>query len=250
MNKRTLSIVVGLASAGVGAVAGYFVAAKLLDDKYSAIYEERLNTELNNIRSAHKAAEERRNKDSVSISRKDLKDLGVVVSDGRPIEMSTVEYHKMCQGAMDHSDKPLYQKLDGDKREEPEESDEEVEVDEDGNPIDPDEVADEYWMDTPDFWEDKPPTIISLDEYSDLPPLYENVTYHYYDEDDVLLDDGNQIIDDVTHIVGEALTKFGPEAAALANGDEDAVYVINGRMMLAIEVVRLHQSYASYMGLI
>lgn len=234
MNKVSLSIIVGLASAGVGAVAGYFVAMKMLDDKYSAMYEEKLNEELSRIRKAHKEADKWKDTDSVSVSRKDLNDLGVVVSDDRPVEMGGVEYHKIVPE-------------DAAPEEDP---DEEVEIDEDGDPIDPSEVADEYWMDTPDFWEDKPPTIISLDEYSDLPPLYENVTYHYYDEDDVLLDDGNQIIDDVTHVVGEALTKFGPEAAALANGDEDAVYVINGRMMLAIEIVRLHLSYESYMGLI
>lgn len=230
MNKLTLSIIVGSASAVAGAVAGYFIAAKYLDTKYSAIYEEKLNTELSNIRRAHKEQEEQRNKNSISISRENLKDLGIVPSDGKPIKLSETEYHKIRKEAMKIS--------------------EEVELDTDGDPIDPSEVADEYWMDTPDFWDGKPATIISLDEYRDLSPHFDPVTFHYYAEDDVLVDDGDQIIDDVTYVVGEALTKFGPEAAALADGDEDAVYVVNGQMNLAIEVVRLKQSYSAYMGLI
>lgn len=241
MNKLTLSIVIGSASAVAGAIAGYFVAAKYLDTKYSAIYEEKLNTELSNIRKAQQNQEERRSKDFVSVSRDDLKDLGIVPSDGKPIEMTEIEYHKIRQEAMKPSEDKMYQKLDGD--------DEDVELDADGDPVDQSEVADEYWMDTPDFWDDKPATIISLDEYRDLPSYFDHVTFHYYAEDDTLVDDGDQIVDDITHVVGEALTKFGPEAAALADGDEDAVYVINGKMNLAIEVVRLNQSYASYMGM-
>lgn len=235
MNKTTLSIIVGSASAMVGAVAGYFVAMKYLDIKYSAIYEEKLNTELSNIRRAQQKQEERRNKDSISVSREDLKDLGIVPSDDKPIEVSGIEYHKIRP---ETSVKDEYDYTDM----------EDPELDSDSDLIDKSEVADEYWMDTPDFWEGKPATVISLEEYRDLPPFFDPVTYHYYAEDDVLVDDGDQIIDDITHVVGEALTKFGPEAAALAEGDEDAVYVINGNLNLAIEVVRLNQSYASYMG--
>lgn len=233
MNKIILSIIVGSASAVVGAVAGYFVAAKYLDAKYSAIYEEKLNTELSNIRKAQQKQEERRNKNSVWVSRDDLKDLGIVPSTDEPIQPSSVDYHKITK-----SD-PVEESAD----------DEDIEFDENGDPIDQSEVADEYWMDTPDFWDDKPATIISLDEYRDLPSYFDHVTFHYYTEDDILLDDRDQIVDDITHIVGEALTKFGPEAAALAEGDEDAVYVINGKMNLAIEVVRLNQSFSSYMGI-
>lgn len=240
MNKTTLSIIVGSASAVVGAVAGYFVAMKYLDTKYSAVYEEKLNTELSNIRKAQQKQEERRNKDSVWVSRADLNDLGIVPTDGKPIEMTETEYHKIRREAMTPSEEDIYQKSD---------SDEVVELDNDGDPIDPSEVADEYWMDTPDFWDDKPATIISLDEYRDLPSYFDHVTFHYYAEDDTLVDDGDQIVDDITRFVGEALTRFGPEAAALADGDEDAVYVVNGKINLAIEVVRLNQSYASYMGM-
>lgn len=239
MNKTILSIIVGSASAVVGAVAGYFVAMKYLDTKYSAIYEEKLNAELSNIRKARQKQEEQRNKDSVYISRDDLKDLGIIPSDGKPIKMTETEYHKIRREAMKLSEEDLYQKLDGD---------EDVEFDSDGDPIDPSEVADECWMDTPDFWDGKPATVISLNEYRDLPPHFDPVTFHYYAEDDVLVDDRDQIIDDITHVVGEALTKFGPEAAALADGDEDVVYIVNGQMSLAIEVVRLNQSYSVYMG--
>lgn len=239
MNKLTLSIIVGSASAVVGAIAGCFVATRYLDTKYSAIYEEKLNAELSNIRKAQQKQEERKNKDSVSVSREDLKDLGIVLSDGKPIGTVGVEYHKIQSGDSSIPEDQEWKDPD---------DDEEIELDADGDPIDPSEVADECWMDTPDFWDGKPATVISLDEYRDLPSYFDPVTFHYYAEDDVLVDDGDQIIDDITHVVGEALTKFGQEAAALSDGDEDAVYVVNGQMSLAIEVVRLNQSYSAYMG--
>lgn len=246
MNKLNLSIIVGSASAMVGAVVGYFVAMKYSDTKYSAIYEEKLNTELSNIRKAQQKQEERKNTDSISVSREDLKSLGIVPSDGKPIELTETEYHKIRREAMEESEDDVGPDAIGHRNLDPDT----VIVDENGDPIDRSEIADEYWMDTPDFWDDKPATIISLDEYRDLPSYFDYVTFHYYVEDDTLVDDRDQIIDDVTHFVGEALTKFGPEAAALADGDEDAVYVVNGKANLAIEVVRLNQSYASYMGVI
>lgn len=244
MNKTTLSIIVGSASAVVGAVAGYFVAMRYLDAKYSAIYEEKLNTELSNIRKVKPKQEERRNKNSVWVSRDNLKDLGIIPSDGKPIELTETEYHKIRREAMKPSEDSDEGEVIGGSNWNPDS----VVLDENGDPIDQSEVADEYWMDTPDFWEGKPATVISLDEYQDLSSYFDRVTFHYYAEDDTLVDDGDQIIDDITRFVGDALTRFGPEAAALADGDEDAVYVVNGKLNLAIEIVRLNQSYASYMG--
>lgn len=253
MNKMTLSIVVGLASAGVGVVAGYFVAAKILDEKYSRLYEERLNTELLNIRKGRKEAEKREEERSVRIDKEILNEMGMVVSDEKPVEMSVVKYHKIQREAVRPSEEELYQKLSTDPEdaggEKDDDEENEPQYDEDGNEIDADEIADETWIDTSGFWDDKPPTVISLQEYIELDSFIDRVTMRYYSQDDVLVDDKDMIVDDISHTIGDrALTMFGDEAAELSNGDPDAVYVVNGPMNLAVEVVRLNQAYSDYLG--
>lgn len=227
MNKVTLSILVGAASAVVGAVAGYFTAAKILDDKYSAEYEKRLNEELGRIRESNKRR-------SIQIDRNDLVDLGIVVENGQPIIKPIEAIH-----SKPHELTP---------EDEPDE--EEIEYDENGNPVDLDEVADEYWCNDPDYWDDKPATTVSADVYNEeLPATYDFVTFKYFTYDDTLIDDGDRIVDDIDHIVGDALTKFGEEAAELSHGDPDVVYVVNGKMNLAIEITRLNKRYVDYLGM-
>lgn len=240
MNKATLSILVGVASAAVGAVAGYFTAAKILDDKYSAEYERKLNDEIGRIRESNKRRLDEHNKCHVQVDRKDLDDLGIVVDDGQPLNApnSTVSY------SAPQTDPPPF----GEPDPEDDPDEEEIEYDDNGNPIDSDEVADEYWCNDPDYWDDKPATTVSVDVYNEeLPSTYDFVTFKYFTYDDILIDDGDRIIDDIDHIVGDALTKFGEEAAELSHGDPDVIYVVNGKMNLAIEITRLNKRYADYL---
>lgn len=234
MNKVTLSILVGVASAAVGAVAGYFTAAKILDDKYSAEYEERLNNELKRIREANERRIADLNRRSVQVDSQDLRDLGIVVENGQPmVKPIEITYSKVQE--LTPEDEP---------------DEEEIEYDENGNPVDLDEVADEYWCNDPDYWDDKPATTVSADVYNEeLPATYDFVTFKYFTYDDTLIDDGDRIIDDIDHIVGDALTKFGEEAAELSHGDPDVVYVVNGKMNLAIEITRLNKRYVDYLGM-
>lgn len=242
MNKVTLSILVGTASAVVGAVAGYFTAAKILDNRYSAEYEKRLNDELDRIRESNKRRFDEKSKQSVQVDRKVLEDLGIVVDNGQPLKVpsSTVSY------STHSTDHPPF----GELTPEDEPDEEEIEYDENGNPVDSDEVADEYWCNDPDYWDDKPATTVSVDVYNEeLPSTYDFVTFKYFTYDDTLIDDGDRIIDDVEHIVGDALTIFGEEAAALSHGDPDVVYVVNGKMNLAIEITRINKRYVDYLGM-
>lgn len=114
------------------------------------------------------------------------------------------------------------------------ESPEEDEDEEDGE--NPQVVMEDY--------QNEPPKVIPLDEYSSLPPYFEFLTYHYFENDDVLIDDGDEIVVDIDRIVGDALVHFGE----CDEKDDDTVYVVNGQMGLAIEIERVHSAYSHWTG--
>lgn len=232
MNKATLSILVGMASAGAGAVAGYFLATKVLDEKYGSEYEKKLNEEIENLRESHKRMVEKRSQEIV--------DHKEPINFGKTEEIPSVNPYREMVAKIE------YNKIPHTPSKKDEEPDEEIEYDENGELII--DKDGEIYVDQSGEWDDKPPTIISLKEYTELDTYLDFVTFHYYMDDDVLVDDGDMPIDDIEHVVGDALVHFGDEAATLSNGDDDAVYVVNGRMNLAIEIVRLHASYQETNG--
>lgn len=84
------------------------------------------------------------------------------------------------------------------------------------------------------------PYIIPLDEYMSGESEYEQVTLTYFEEDDVLCDDGEMPLDDVDNIVGLAnLQAFGRQSK-----DANVVYVRNDRLQIDYEICRDLRSYA------
>ncbi|MCX7817554.1 MAG: hypothetical protein N2317_08635 [Syntrophales bacterium] len=84
------------------------------------------------------------------------------------------------------------------------------------------------------------PYIITTEQFSEEMSHFDKLTIYYYEDDDTLVDENEQIICDVISIVGdEALDQFG-------NGSEDpeVVYVRNEKMQIDYEVIRLSKSYA------
>lgn len=68
----------------------------------------------------------------------------------------------------------------------------------------------------------------------------DNVSLTYYAEDDTLVDDGtDDVVTNVTDLLGDALTRFGEDAS-----DPDIVYVRNPRLDIDYEVARLYKSYS------
>lgn len=67
---------------------------------------------------------------------------------------------------------------------------------------------------------------------------FENISLTYYAEDDILCDDGEQVIEDPEAVIGDALTKFG-----MNSGYPDTVYVINKRVRAIFEVLMVEGSY-------
>jgi hypothetical protein len=85
----------------------------------------------------------------------------------------------------------------------------------------------------------KKPYLIKPEEYSDENYHYDKLSYGYYVEDDVLVDDNEDVVTDITNTIGdEALLSFGE-----ISEDPDIVYVRNERLAVDIEIIRMQESY-------
>lgn len=85
------------------------------------------------------------------------------------------------------------------------------------------------------------PYIISEDEYMDPTVFveFDHNTLIYYEDDDTLATDRDEVITNVEEMVGSsALTNFGS-----MSGDKDTVYVRNVRLGANFEIVRENGSY-------
>ena len=84
------------------------------------------------------------------------------------------------------------------------------------------------------------PYIISVDEYMNDREEYDKNTVTYFEEDDVLVDEREQVIPDVDSTVGnDSLTKFGHKS-----NDTKVVYVRNERIESDFEILLDTRSYS------
>ena len=84
------------------------------------------------------------------------------------------------------------------------------------------------------------PYLISFEEFMQAEPGYQQPNATYFEADDLLLDDREQVIEDVDGTVGnESLQRFGWKSK-----NKDIVYVRNPRLELDFEITRSHGSYA------
>jgi hypothetical protein len=84
-----------------------------------------------------------------------------------------------------------------------------------------------------------PPSIITSEQFADEHLDFDKVTLYYYDEDDTLTNENEEIISDPALLIGEeALVKFGENPY-----DDDTVYVRNERFGADYEIIRLHLNY-------
>lgn len=82
------------------------------------------------------------------------------------------------------------------------------------------------------------PVVITMEEFTDSHTEYEKLSLYYWDEDDTLSDEGEEIIPNIEDFIGDALTHFGE-----GSNDPDIVYVRNERLGCDYEVVRQHKSF-------
>lgn len=83
------------------------------------------------------------------------------------------------------------------------------------------------------------PYIIPETEFSNTFTHYDKLTLYYYDEDDTLADENEEIVANIDYIIGdENLNCFGVES-----NDTDIVYVRNDQLAIDYEVIRVYKSY-------
>lgn len=86
---------------------------------------------------------------------------------------------------------------------------------------------------------DKPPRIISVDEYSNLPPYIDTQTLYYYFDNMVVTDDNDEVIDDYERLVGDCLDKCD----FINSQDEMLLIVMNYQLDTAYEIQKVMASY-------
>lgn len=97
-----------------------------------------------------------------------------------------------------------------------------------------DEVANQTLTNEPDDIE-----VISLEEYAQPDPGIDRVTLYYYEDDDTVCGEDEQVVGAPEELIGDvALDMFGEKS-----DDADVVYVRNNRIATDFEVIRLHKSY-------
>ena len=84
----------------------------------------------------------------------------------------------------------------------------------------------------------KPPKIISAEEFSNLPPYIETGALYFYHYDNVLVDDEDDEIDDPGVLIGECLDKYG-----FRDSDEEMIFVMNYQIDKAFEIHRVMGSW-------
>ena len=251
MNKLFSYILVGGASALAGAAAGYFICKKRMEDLVEDEVASRVNEELSRIRELASKDEtndivEDTEETDVEVSREDMDQALNLVYQEFGGEINTYRAHVLAKTLCECRSKGLSEEeTDAKLRamiDEFQASDNEDT--EDGEEyIDPDEVDEEEPQSVMADYANQPPHVIPYSDYCNLPPYFEVLTFQYFEDDDVLIDDQEEIVDDAEGAVGDALVHFDEEE------DGDYVYVVNGQRGNAIEIIRRHQSYAEYCGM-
>ena len=107
----------------------------------------------------------------------------------------------------------------------------------DGPPEDPPENDLQY----------EEPFVISREDFDEGYSHFDKITITYYENDDVLADEQDEVIPDIESVVGyEALGRFGDMSE-----DDCVVYVRNGRLGADYEIVLAQESYTeSVLGIV
>lgn len=253
MNKTLTYILVGGASALAGAVAGYFFCKKQMQDEFDKELSDAINEELAKIRNRREetkvsnSSEYGEEESHTEVNEETIEEAKRLIYDefGDEDALNDCRVDILANTLVDCSRRGLSQE---ETQKELADLMAQFESPQDDDPdetyLDEDDLIDyEEPQRVMEEWEDKPPMVIPEEDYRALPPYFDPLTFHYFEEDDVLIDDKDMIVDDVDNIVGDALIHFDEN-----ENDGDCVYVVNGPMGLAIEIVRMHVAYTDWNG--
>ena len=84
------------------------------------------------------------------------------------------------------------------------------------------------------------PRIIRAADYGEDPKL-DCKQLIYYTDDDTLATEEDEIVDDISGLIGDALTKYD-----FINNHEDSIYVRNERRSTDYEIIKVHGSFSDY----
>lgn len=105
------------------------------------------------------------------------------------------------------------------------------------HPVDDDEEEEAYEIERANAEHkenfNKPPKIISAEEFTNLPAYVETGALYFYHYDDVLVDDDDEEVDEGM-LVGDCLDKFG-----FRDSDEEMIFVMNYQIDKAFEIHRV-----------
>lgn len=214
-----------LFGAGVGGAAGYFLAKRQLEMKYRQIADDEIEEMRQHYYAKAVAAEEKGDLEKI------VKERGYApeTDDTKP-PMAVTPPAAVAERAEEAREA---------EAETPEPEVRNVFAEHGDNVVTPDEDWD--WHKERRNRSPNRPYVIHLDEREEY-DTYDGVTWTYYEEDDVLCNELDEVIDkdDRERIVGEAnLNKFGH-----GSGDPTVVYVRNDKLEMVIEICQSPNSYA------
>jgi hypothetical protein len=225
-NDPKMLALAGIAGIVAGGVGGYFIAKKILSDKY----EERIEEEMSAAKQFY-AGLYKTDADGAVLSPQD------VMAERHGVE--AVEALRAYQGVDDEPemvgephdevvDEEIITRLEGEAKKNKNVFDDTFDL----------EVEKEFR--TPDA-----PYIITHDEYFAAEREYETVRLTYFEADDTLINEEDKIVDDVDGLIGEPhLVRFGS-----GSRDRKIVYIRNEKLETDFEVVKDKGSYLESLGL-
>jgi hypothetical protein len=84
----------------------------------------------------------------------------------------------------------------------------------------------------------RPPKIISEDALGEIPAYYDNAVLFYYDLDDTVTDEDDNIIDEPGHLIGDCLDKYN-----FRDSKEQIIFVRNYALDTIYEIQKLHRTF-------
>jgi hypothetical protein len=208
----------------VGAASGAFATYRFLDKKYEARADEEIESirEFANkrIREIEARAQDEQNDEPATVVKRRTKadnnythtytDYNSIYKTKEPLSSVAERLH--------HNEEP-------------------VEVQ---HPSDDGPVEDDYEPKPVDGDGNILPYTITSQAYSESVLNFDKLNLTYYDEDDTLADENEEIVTDVEGTIGfDSLSCFGEN-----DDDKDTIYVRNERMGADFEVNQIHQSYS------
>lgn len=230
MSKKFIYILSGFIAGGcVGAVGSYLYLKKAFDDAQKKIesdvaaYKKDINNTYKNLMASNMKPTGTNEKDSKPKEVKESVTSDMV--DYAKFAKQAEVNHEFAKQTMDD----IYGRLA--EQEHPEDDEEDTDMDYNG-------YSEEEFNQAKKVGAG--PRIIRAADYGEDPKL-DCKQLIYYTDDDTLATEDDEIVDDISGLIGDALTKYD-----FINNNEDSIYVRNERRSTDYEIIKVHGSFSDY----